>query len=301
MPLKLSPSVVAFTLVGLLSCSTTIFILIPPNLQGSRGVDNEGYFGKVTSEIDWCENNYVHTRYIAEFANSTTSLIYCLLAVFSYIESMEQLSKDPGAIKFQLLLVSLWSVGIGSTLFHGTLLYWAQLLDELPMVYLICSAGFIVSTQSSIHLTPAQAKTGKLYIFGCLLLTLTIVLTAQGTHVHNAGRGAGAVAFAINLVFVFHGSSRSAAVVSSIDPSSGVEMNDLFAHGFVCMVLSLVSWILDSIFCEQLLAFSPRVFLNFHAFGWHVFTSLAVYYMYKALIVERSVILKRGDKMGKIT
>ena len=67
------------------------------------------------------------------------------------------------------------------------------------------------------------------------------------------------------------------------------------------MVLSLVSWILDSIFCEQLLAFSPRVFLNFHAFGWHVFTSLAVYYMYKALIVERSLILKRGDKMGKIT
>ena len=145
MPLKLSPSVVAFTLVGLLSCSTTIFILVPPNLQGSRGVDNEGYFGKGTSEIDWCENNYVHTRYIAEFANSTTSLIYCLLAVFSYIESMEQLSKDPGAIKFQLLLVSLWSVGIGSTLFHGTLLYWAQLLDELPMVYLICSAGETIS------------------------------------------------------------------------------------------------------------------------------------------------------------
>ena len=47
MPLKLSPSVMAFTLVGLLSCSTTIFILIPPNLQGSRGVDNEGYFGRL--------------------------------------------------------------------------------------------------------------------------------------------------------------------------------------------------------------------------------------------------------------
>jgi hypothetical protein len=35
-------------------------------------------------------------------------------------------------------------VGVGSTIFHATLLYSSQLLDELPMFYLVLSAAFIL-------------------------------------------------------------------------------------------------------------------------------------------------------------
>lgn len=30
-------------------------------------VDREGYWGPTTSTLDWCEENYAVTRYIAEF------------------------------------------------------------------------------------------------------------------------------------------------------------------------------------------------------------------------------------------
>ena len=39
-----------------------------------------GYWGDMDATIDWCENNYVHTQYIAEFwyvIGATVSLVIC--------------------------------------------------------------------------------------------------------------------------------------------------------------------------------------------------------------------------------
>lgn len=41
-----------------------------------------GYWGKPTSTIDWCEENYVVSPFVAEWANTVTNGLFVLLAVF---------------------------------------------------------------------------------------------------------------------------------------------------------------------------------------------------------------------------
>ena len=43
----------------------------------------EGYWGKPTSLIDWCEENYVVSPYIAEWSNTITNSIFLMTAFYS--------------------------------------------------------------------------------------------------------------------------------------------------------------------------------------------------------------------------
>lgn len=91
-----------------------------------------GYWGGVTSTIDWCELNYETTHFLAEFFNATSNVPMMLLALWALYKARSSgLGKRFEILSFLQLLV-----GIGSFLFHGTLKFEAQLLDELPMVYL---------------------------------------------------------------------------------------------------------------------------------------------------------------------
>ena len=45
----------------------------PRPKPAQAGVQAEGYWGPVTSSIDWCEENYVQSYYIAEFWNTITN------------------------------------------------------------------------------------------------------------------------------------------------------------------------------------------------------------------------------------
>lgn len=38
-----------------------------------------GYWGPVTSSIDWCEKNYEVTPYVAEFSNTFTNIGFVIL------------------------------------------------------------------------------------------------------------------------------------------------------------------------------------------------------------------------------
>jgi dihydroceramidase len=76
----------------------------------------------------FCEPHYAVSPYIAEFFNSTSSLIFILpLALFlpcpKHNDAFIQISK-----------AWLLAIGIGSLLFHGSMRYAMQLADEIPMV-----------------------------------------------------------------------------------------------------------------------------------------------------------------------
>ncbi|KAI8063259.1 alkaline phytoceramidase family protein [Gongronella butleri] len=95
--------------------------------------DVSGYWGPITSSVDWCEKNYVHSFYIAEFWNTVSSfamIILGLAGVYAHHRSLGwRLSNG------YLMIVI---VGIGSVLFHATLQYEHQMWDELPMVWTAC-------------------------------------------------------------------------------------------------------------------------------------------------------------------
>jgi dihydroceramidase len=85
-----------------------------------------GWWGEVEANHAFCEPHYAVSHYIAEFFNSTSSLIYILLAFFI------QLPKHDAFL--QISRIWLLAIGIGSLLFHGTMRYAMQLADEIPMV-----------------------------------------------------------------------------------------------------------------------------------------------------------------------
>lgn len=140
-------------------------------------METAGFFGEITSTIDWCESNYVYvlaffssfrveicrllsssvsrsiTRFICEFFNTLSSFAYCigLTAVFFasrfaiaglimwFVYSAVALT---GMIQCYLCglemrlyfgYLALGITGLGSALFHMTLKFGMQLLDEVSI------------------------------------------------------------------------------------------------------------------------------------------------------------------------
>ena len=104
--------------------------MAPPNI-GSSPEQVVGYWGPPTSTLDWCENNYMVSYYIAEFWNTVTNLSMIIPPIYGIIDSYRQGFERRYMVCYALLLLT----GIGSWMFHMTLLFGMQLLDELPMVW----------------------------------------------------------------------------------------------------------------------------------------------------------------------
>ena len=79
-----------------------------------------GYW-EFTASIDWCEENYTMSFYIAEFWNTISSISMIICGMYIRDKSLSR-------------LMSL--VGVGSVFFHMTLSRYAQALDEVPMIWL---------------------------------------------------------------------------------------------------------------------------------------------------------------------
>jgi hypothetical protein len=87
-------------------------------------------WGHHTGTIDWCETNYSHSRYIAEFVNSLTNFPSIFLGLYGLYHT--QTHGIP--LRYGLCFLGLSLIGIGSFGFHASLRWEWQLMDELPMV-----------------------------------------------------------------------------------------------------------------------------------------------------------------------
>eukprot|EP00927_Polykrikos_kofoidii_P057218 TRINITY_DN51339_c0_g1_i1.p1 TRINITY_DN51339_c0_g1~~TRINITY_DN51339_c0_g1_i1.p1 ORF type:complete len:382 (+),score=31.51 TRINITY_DN51339_c0_g1_i1:21-1166(+) len=85
--------------------------------------------------IDWCEENYAVTPYIAEFWNTVTAFVTMLPAIVWLFQPNPQ-----GTQWCRLLHLNVVVIQIGSTVFHGTLTWFGQLLDEIPILLWCCAS-----------------------------------------------------------------------------------------------------------------------------------------------------------------
>lgn len=93
-------------------------------------VDPVGVWGIPTASIDWCEQNYVVTPWVAELWNTVSSLAMVLAGLVGLCS--RRFAREV-RVAFALLVL----VGVGSIAFHATLRFGLQMLDELPMLYLV--------------------------------------------------------------------------------------------------------------------------------------------------------------------
>ena len=87
-----------------------------------------------SSPIKWCEPIYKYSIYIAEFWNTITSLSFFFVALYCYYDQINRQVSFAKKFKVRMLLFLMSLIGPTSFIFHMTLNFYAQFIDELSVM-----------------------------------------------------------------------------------------------------------------------------------------------------------------------
>ena len=112
---------------------------------------------------DWCENNGEVVSNVAEFGNTITSFFYFVFAFYGFYWIWHL--KVPHFIKTQLTILCslILFIGVGTALYHATLTYFGELIDEISIGLFLIYSSYIID----------------LYVFGRIFLGTCIFLVTQ--------------------------------------------------------------------------------------------------------------------------
>ncbi|NXF24128.1 ACER3 ceramidase, partial [Rhodinocichla rosea] len=219
--------------------------------------DREGYWGPPTSTLEWCEENYAVSYYIAEFWNTVSNLIFILPPIYGAIQTY----KDGLEKRYLAAYLCLTAVGLGSWCFHMTLKYEMQLLDELPMIYSCCVFVYCLTACYSFQATTSSYP-HQLFLFLPLPPTLFISFLDLFPPKITTGQ----------MLFSVH---KACSLVYPWLRGLGYTSLTVFLMGFFL-------WNVDNIFCDKLRALREKMppvvgaVTQFHAW-WHILTGLGSY------------------------
>jgi dihydroceramidase len=231
-----------------------------------------GVWGPPTSSIDWCELNHVHSPLVAELFNSVSSgamVLAGILGIWLHRRVLER--------RFLLAFALLIVVGLGSTAFHATLRFELQLLDELPLLYLVLLIVWILVEDGPAPRRPAL--TAGLVAWGVLLTALTALARGAAQFWFFQISFGSLELFALASVYRLH------------RRSSSPDARRLFRLGMGAYATAILAWFVDLRFCA-LLDPNPQL----HA-AWHVLVSAGFYALllvvahHRGLAIGRPVLL----------
>ncbi|KAI9905699.1 hypothetical protein PsorP6_014244 [Peronosclerospora sorghi] len=136
----------------------------PHSIRAADTSDLVGFWGPPTSTIDWCELNYEYTYYIAEFWNTISNIFFVLLGLYGLYGTFKMGLET----RFQIQIVGVMAIGLGSAMFHGTLQYVYQQCDETPMIWSVLVWIYIVYN-NEIERIPI--KNARKYVIAHLTIT----------------------------------------------------------------------------------------------------------------------------------
>ncbi|CAG5117827.1 unnamed protein product [Candidula unifasciata] len=241
-----------------------------------------GYWGQQTATIEWCEENYVVSYYVAEFWNTLSNAVI----IFSPLVMLILCYTQKYETRFVCTFAAMTVVGIGSVFFHMTLKYNMQLMDELPMVWANASFLYSCLMMTSKSNTDNIILQASLFL-GSLAITVVYVLIEVPLFLQ--------IAYGVmnTLVILLH-----IRMVLTMDCNKY-----LFLCGLGCYLLGFLLWNIDNVYCHQLrylrkhtLAESSGMLFECHAW-WHVFTGIGAYLGILFTLHTRYVFLQRKPKL----
>ena len=235
---------------------------------------NDGHI--FTANIVWCEEKYAMSPWIAEFWNSTTNIPFVALAAFCLWKGWQ--IRIPWRFLFCYLMVM--AIGVGSFIFHATLRYEAQLLDELPMMILAGQAIFSLTANS---LTPVLTRwiIGVL-IYGLITLGSLIYIKTNIAIVHQ-------FIFGLFMAAICYASLRI-HLKASPHPNGAISMGRAMLAAFFLNLAAFIVWLYDQFGCGTLrelrraLGHPWTALLQFHAW-WHLLTALGSVWFISGLLL----------------
>ncbi|KAJ3145471.1 Alkaline ceramidase 3 [Geranomyces variabilis] len=237
------------------------------NSHSTIAIGREGYWGPVTSTLDWCEENYEVLPMIAEMWNASTNIFFLLWPLVGIYSAYKTRSEW----RYYASYAALMLVGTGSFLFHGTLTYTMQLLDELPMMLATC---IFVYTHIQMFATKPSPKT--ILAMACVFLGVTASYLLLKTPILFQ------LAF-ITLTLVQVGLGiKNIHTISRTHKHESRVLYSMIALSVGAILFAFTLWNVDQVHCGALqgtrnaVGYPFRVGLELHAW-WHVLSGFAGY------------------------
>ena len=244
-----------------------------------------GYWGAITSSVDWCEINYHVSSYLCEFFNSFSSVAMVLVGVLGYFLQHGLLEA-----RFVVAMCMISVVGMGSFAFHATLKHETQMLDEVPMLWNALSLLYIITENE-------HASKPKYGFWFPLSLTLYGVVTSLLVALTNGLLQF--CAFHVSFATLEFYCLYQVYQMNRRYSNENQAMRTLFNYGFYTFLIALVCWQLDINFCSTLQSL-PLGIPNpqFHAW-WHILVSVGLYDLTIFIVYRRQQVLyKKGHLVG---
>ncbi|AMD20825.1 HDR083Cp [Eremothecium sinecaudum] len=256
----------------------------------------DGYWGQPSATIDWCEENYVVSYYFAEWSNTVSNSIFFVLSFYLLYSGIRHNLES----RFILTSLGFGLVGFGSWLFHMSLQYKYQLLDELPMLYVTCIPAWSVlceqEKKGSDAMTNASKK--KQWIIATVISVTAVVVTALYMGVLTDPSFHEVIYAILTMFVVFKSAYLSRKHVKG--SSEKKNLRNCMLLGVLLFLIAYVMWQLDVHRCDLWIGIRRHLMLPFgtllelHAW-WHLLTGLGVYYFIVSLIYLRLVLHSKQD------
>ncbi|KAE8373048.1 alkaline phytoceramidase [Aspergillus bertholletiae] len=225
------------------------------------------FWGPQTSYLNFCEEDYVITRYIAEFINTLSSFVYIGYGLYGLLK----LRHKPHAGSRAIPYCGLIGVGVCSAGYHMTLKYHTQMSDELSMHLLTTPLLYrILSFQTSLE----YSRTVGIVLSLLFTIVMVVHMVMDEFLLH-------AVAFGTAVYLI---ATRTLKIIPRQIPEPVTRKNirSVALFGCASFIFGYLVWLIDEWACRVLTSTRqavglPLAFL-FELHGWwHVFTAIGGY------------------------
>ena len=203
-----------------------------------------------SSELDWCEQNYIYSNNIVEFWNTISSFAFFMILFWINMKHDK------------LNTVIICFLGVSSAYFHATLSLFGQILDELSITIIIVKTIFKFN-----HIYDNTSIRQKILIYAFLIFQLYIQFIYPGIN-----------RFAL-LLYIIIFALKYKKILKIKDhkynyPTTIQNILDYWYKSLVYFIFAITCWILD---------FTCITFyINFHTI-WHVLIVFSIFNIMKCI------------------
>ncbi|KAB8078860.1 alkaline phytoceramidase [Aspergillus leporis] len=226
------------------------------------------FWGPPTSYLNFCEEDYVITRYVAEFINTLSSFVFIVYGIYGLLK----LRHKPTQIGSRWIpYCGLIGVGVCSAGYHMTLKYHTQMSDELSMHLLTTPLLYrILAFQTS----PKRSRVVGITLSFLFTVVMVVHMVMDEFLLH-------AVTFGMAVYLI---ATRTLKIIPGQVPdlSTRKDIQNVAFFGCASFIFGYLVWLIDDWACRVLISTRqslglPLAFLlELHGW-WHVFTAIGGY------------------------
>ncbi|KAE8423340.1 ceramidase [Aspergillus pseudocaelatus] len=227
------------------------------------------FWGARTAKSNFCEEDYVVTRYIAEFINSLTNIVYILYAIYGLRKLRQKSSCD---IFRAIPYWGLMAVGICSAAFHISLKYHIQMLDDLSMLFTTTPVLHQVLT---VDTSRRHSIMLAILLWSSLMILVVYHVRTDELLLHSLSFAAMVTVIGIRTMQLINARTLAGSAARK-------QIWGMVRFGAVIFNLGFYLWLIDGWVCGFLRSTRAKIglplafLLELHGW-WHIFTGIGAY------------------------